>query len=53
MPDFPQTDLSVAMARLWDRTKRSLVLTMLAHASVNNLKDIVPAAVPGLTTPSD
>lgn len=41
------TAMSVAMAWLWARSNRSLLLTMLMHASVNNLKDIVPAAVPG------
>lgn len=39
------TALSVAMAWLYWRTNRSLLLTMLMHAAVNNTKDIVPSAV--------
>ena len=38
------TALSVAFAWLWVRTGRSLLLTMLLHAAVNNSKDIVPSA---------
>jgi membrane protease YdiL (CAAX protease family) len=41
------TAISVAMAWLWERTGRSLLLVMLMHAAVNNTQDIVPAAVPG------
>ena len=37
--------LSVAMAWLYVGTKSSLLLTMLMHAAVNNLKDIVPSVV--------
>jgi len=40
------TALSVAFAWLYAKTKGSLLLTMLLHASVNNTKDIVPSAVP-------
>src|SRR3989441_9175356 len=43
------TALSVAMAWLWERTGRSLLLPMLMHSAVNNSKDIVPSAVPGGT----
>jgi hypothetical protein len=43
------TALSVAMAWLWERTGRSLLLTMLMHAAVNNTQDIVPSAVSGGT----
>jgi uncharacterized protein len=43
------TGLSVAMAWLWERTGRSLLLPMLMHAAVNNSKDIVPSAVLGGT----
>ena len=39
------TALSVAIAWLWARTGGSLLLPMLFHASINNTKDIVPAAV--------
>jgi membrane protease YdiL (CAAX protease family) len=35
---------SVAMAWLYVRTNGSLLLTMLMHAAINNLKDIVPSA---------
>lgn len=42
------TALSVALAWLWAHTRRSLLLPMLLHAAVNNSKDIVPAAVPGV-----
>ncbi len=41
--------ISVVMAWLYARTKGSLLLTMLLHASVNNSKDIVPSATPGAT----
>lgn len=44
------TGLSVAIAWLWERTGRSLLLPMLLHAAWNNSKDIVPSAVPGRTT---
>lgn len=37
------------MAWLYWRTGGSLLLVMLLHASVNNLKDIVPSAVPDAT----
>jgi len=43
------TALSVAMAWLWERTGRSLLLPMLMHSAVNNSKDIVPSTVPGGT----
>ncbi len=43
------TALSVAIAWLYAHTNRSLLLTMLLHAAVNNSKDIVPSAVPGAT----
>lgn len=43
------TALSVAMAWLYWRTNRSLLLTMLMHAAINNTKDIVPSAVSGAT----
>lgn len=43
------TALSVAMAWLYWRTGGSLLLVMLMHAAVNNLKDIVPSAVPDAT----
>jgi hypothetical protein len=43
------TALSVAMAWLYWRTNRSLLLTMLMHAAVNNTKDIVPSAVSAST----
>jgi membrane protease YdiL (CAAX protease family) len=45
------TALSVAMAWLYWRTGGSLLLVMLFHAAVNNLKDIVPSATPGATNP--
>lgn len=41
------TALSVAMAWLWERTGRSLLLVMLMHAAVNNTQDIVVSAIPG------
>lgn len=43
------TALSVAMAWLYWRTNRSLLLTMLMHSAVNNTKDIVPSAVSAAT----
>jgi len=39
------TALSVAMAWLYWRTNQSLLIVLLMHAAVNNLKDIVPSAV--------
>ena len=45
------TALSVAMAWLYWRTGGSLLLVMLLHAAVNNIKDIVPSEVPGATNP--
>jgi membrane protease YdiL (CAAX protease family) len=45
------TALSVAMAWLYWRTSGSLLLVMLMHAAVNNTKDIVPSAVPGMSNP--
>lgn len=41
------TALSVAFAWLWERSGRSLLLTMLLHAAWNNSKDIVPSSVLG------
>jgi uncharacterized protein len=41
------TALSIAIAWLWWRTNGSLLLTMLFHAAVNNLKDIVPSTALG------
>ena len=41
--------ISVAMAWLWERTGRSLLLPMLMHATINNTQDIIPSAVPGGT----
>lgn len=43
------TALSVAMAWLYWRTDRSLLLTMLMHAAINNTKDIVPSAASAAT----
>ena len=43
------TAVSVAMAWLYWRTGGSLLLVMLFHAAVNNLKDIVPSAAPDAT----
>ena len=40
------TALSVILARLWQRTSGSLLLTMLLHSAWNNSKDIVPSGVP-------
>jgi len=45
------TALSVTMAWLYWRTGGSLLLVMLFHAAVNNLKDIVPSGTPGATNP--
>lgn len=45
------TAISVAMAWLYWRTGGSLLLVMLLHAAVNNLKDIVPSATLGATNP--
>jgi membrane protease YdiL (CAAX protease family) len=45
------TALSVAMAWLYWKTGRSLLLVMLMHASVNNTTDIVHTAVLGATNP--
>jgi membrane protease YdiL (CAAX protease family) len=45
------TALSVAMAWLYWRTGGSLLLVMLFHAAVNNLKDIVPSATSGAANP--
>ena len=44
------TAISVAMAWLYWQANRSLLLTMLMHAAINNTKDIVPSAVPGAVT---
>ncbi|MFN7943403.1 MAG: type II CAAX endopeptidase family protein [Thermoanaerobaculia bacterium] len=44
------TALSVAMAWLYWQTNRSLLLTMLMHAAVNNTKDVVPSAASGATS---
>lgn len=43
------TSLSVALAWLWERTGRGLLLPMLLHAAWNNSKDIVPSGVAGGT----
>lgn len=40
--------LSVALGWVYMKTDRSLLITMLFHASVNNTKDIVPSAMPGV-----
>lgn len=45
------TALSVVMAWLYWRTNGSLLLVMLVHAAVNNIKDIVPSAATGATNP--
>lgn len=45
------TALSVAMAWLYAHTQGSLLLVMLMHAAVNNIKDIVPSAEPFATDP--
>jgi uncharacterized protein len=39
------TALSVAIARLYAHTNRSLLLTMLMHSAVNNIPHFVPSAV--------
>jgi uncharacterized protein len=39
--------ISIALAWLWTKTRRSLLLPMLLHSAVNNSKDIVPSATPG------
>mgnify|MGYP001231126933 FL=1 len=41
--------LSVVLAWLYWRGDGSLILTMFAHAAINNTKDIVPS----VSTPSD
>lgn len=41
------TALSVAVAWLYWKTRGSLLLTMIMHASVNNTTDIVPAGTTG------
>ncbi len=43
------TALSVVLAWLYWRSGGSLILTMFAHAAINNTKDIVPS----VSTPSD
>jgi membrane protease YdiL (CAAX protease family) len=40
------TAFSVAMAWLWQRTGRSLLLIMVMHAAYNNTKDIVTVVTP-------
>jgi membrane protease YdiL (CAAX protease family) len=45
------TAISVVMGWLYWRSEGSLLIVMLFHAAVNNLKDIVPSASPGATTP--
>lgn len=45
------TGLSVAFAWLYWKTRGSLLLAMLMHASMNNTTGIVPAAVDGANTP--
>jgi membrane protease YdiL (CAAX protease family) len=40
--------LSIALAWLYTRTGGSLLLVMLMHSAVNNSKDIVPSAAPGV-----
>jgi membrane protease YdiL (CAAX protease family) len=45
------TALSIAMGWLYWRTSGSLLLVMLMHAAVNNTKDIVPSAAPGVSDP--
>lgn len=47
------TALSVAIAWLYAHTQGSLLLAMLMHAAINNMKDIVPAAVEGAANPFD
>ena len=41
------TAISIAAAWLYWRTNQSLLIVMLMHAAVNNIKDIVPSAVNG------
>lgn len=41
------TALSVAIAWLYFRSGKSLLLTMLLHAAINNTKDIVPSITAG------
>lgn len=41
--------MSVAMAWLYWRTRRSLIIVMVLHAAANDTKDIVPSLVPGAT----
>ena len=43
--------ISVTMGWLYWKTRGSLLLVMLFHAAVNNLKDIVPSAQPGMKNP--
>ena len=43
--------ISVAMAWLYWRTNQSLLMVMLMHAAVNNLKEIVPSEVNATTLP--
>ena len=43
------TAISIALAWLYWRTNQSLLIVMLMHAAVNNIKDIVPSAVNGTT----
>jgi len=45
------TALSVAMSWLYWKTRGSLLLVMVMHASVNNTTGIVPAALPGASDP--
>lgn len=45
------TALSVAIAWLYGHTGGSLLLVMLLHASINNMRNLVPSAVPGATNP--
>src|SRR5215469_3565842 len=40
--------ISVTLAWLWNAASKSLLLPMLLHSAVNNSKDIVPSATPGL-----
>lgn len=43
--------LSVAMGYLYWKTKGSLLLVMVMHASINNTKDIVPSAITEASNP--
>ena len=45
------TAISVVIGWLWWRTGASLLPVMLLHAAVNNTKDIVPSAAPGVSSP--